>query len=528
MVIKKRVARKTAADPMEADAAPRRRRTSGPRKAPTKRVLKGATDKHVSGETIRSFGKRNMTTYAVAVNLERSVPDLYDGWKPVHRRIIWAASGQAKNTLVKTARVVGDTLGKYHPHGDRSVADAIETMVNMPTAPLLGEGNWGTMIDPAAAMRYTNMKLSAYGYSFLHPDYIHSEVTAFVPNYDDKDMEPVTLPAQLPNVLINGSEGIGVGITTSLPSFTPDSMIKVLERMLGGEKLQPVDFARTLKFSHKWGGQLLDTKENKKALMGIFNESIGSAIFQSAMDIDRDRKSITISDWPPGTNLEKFVMRIRGMPECQRCYNSDGVTTFTIECKPSYNAVQFDRFADKVLVATRQKRNFKINVTHRVADIKDGVVSFKTDFLILSVPQLILKWLRMRVALELKSLEYRIRKQEAAIAYSELLIYATDKLDLIFKAVRAADPLVAMQKLLKITEVQAKQILDLKLSQLTRMDQDVIKKRLKEQRTHHKQLLVWQKRPRSKILLDLADVKAAIERDRKFENTKEEQTLTVV
>ena len=530
MVIKKRVA-KSNEDDMEMDfdkPATKTTRAAGKRRAaPSKRVLKGTEDKHVENESLRSFGKRNMTTYAVAVNLDRSVPDMYDGWKPVHRRIIWAAASQARE-LTKTARVVGDTLGKYHPHGDRSVADAIETMVNMPTAPLLGKGNWGSMIDSAAAMRYTNMKLSAYGLTFLNPHYINSEVTSFVPNYDDKDVEPVTLPAQLPNVLINGSDGIGVGITTGLPSFTPESMIDVLESMLAGEKLKAVDFAKKLKFAHKWGGQIVQSKENRASMMGIFNGSVGTVQFESAIDVDRDHKRMTIGDWPPGTNLEKFVARVRAMPECQRCYNSEGVTNFTIECKPAYNYVQFDKFVEKVQAATRQKRNYKINVTQRVAIDNDGKISFETKFLALSVPELILQWLRMRVQLELKSLAYRIKKQESAIAYSELLIYACDKLDLIFKAIRSTNPTGMLVQLLKITEEQAKQILELRLSQLTRMDQNVMKEKLAEQRKHHKQLLVWQKKPRTKVMADLEDVKAAIEKDRKFENTKEEQSLTVV
>jgi DNA gyrase/topoisomerase IV subunit A len=111
-------------------------------------------DNNVRHETLRAFGKRNITDYAIAVNLDRSVPDIYDGMKPVQRRILWAQSQQTKNEFVKSARVVGDVLGKYHPHGDSSVYGAMVTMTHMPTPAVQGKGNWGNMVDGPAAYRY--------------------------------------------------------------------------------------------------------------------------------------------------------------------------------------------------------------------------------------------------------------------------------------------------------------------------------------------------------------------------------------
>jgi DNA gyrase/topoisomerase IV subunit A len=501
----------------------------------TKKKTKGpvgslvpAADKHVKLEALRDFGKRNMTTYAISVNLDRSVPDLYDGLKPVQRRILWAASQQTRNEFVKSARIVGDVLGKYHPHGDTACYGAMVTMTHMPTPAIQGKGNWGNMVDGAAAMRYTNARLSQYGYSFFLSDYIHKDVTTFVPNYDDKDIEPVTLPAQLPNVIINGGEGIGVGITTSLPTFTPESVITVLERLLSGEKLQSLDFAKTLKFAHKWGGHLVATKENKAQWIKMFRESETNVKFESNIEVDRDRKKMVIDDWPPGTNLQRFIDKVRAMPETQRCYNSKGSSTLTIECKPAYNFTQFDKYVEKVQTATRQSCSFKINVTKREAQTVDGVTTFETKFLALSVPQLIMQWLRMRLELEQKSLAYRVSKQEAAIGYSKLLIFAADKLDVIFKALRSKDPDAFLVKTLKLNVEQAKQILELKVRQLSKLDQDVLKEKLKEQQQFLKQLQVWQKRPKSKVLLDLADVKQAIVKDRNFKDAKDNEKLVVV
>lgn len=491
------------------------------------RNLVPAEDQHVVEETLRSFGKRNMTTYAVAVNLDRSVPDLFDGMKPVQRRILWTMS-QMSSGLNKAGEVVGAVLGKYHPHGDLAVYGAMVTMVHLPSPAIYGEGNWGNMTDGAAAYRYTNCKLTNYGASFFDPDYINKEVTSFVPNYNDKYVEPVTLPAQLPNVLLNGGEGIGVGITTHLPTFTPESMVDVLIRLFKGEKLQAEDFAKSLEFNHKWGGQMVRTTENKKQWMAMFKSSAAAVQFESELEVDRDGKRITISDWPPGTNLETFVKKVRAMAETQRCYNSKGSSTYTIECKPGYNYAQFDKFVEKVRKATLQKRSFKINVTLREAQTVDGVTSFETKFLALSVPQLILQWCRMRVQMELRSLAYRIKKQEEAIAYSELLIYAVNKLDLVFKALRTSDPDAALVKLLKITPEQAKQILDLQVRKLSKLDHDALKVKLKEQKELLKQLQAWEKKPKTKVLLDLQRVKEAIVKDRAFQEKQDTQELKVV
>jgi DNA gyrase/topoisomerase IV subunit A len=496
------------------------------RKTKTALSLVPTADRNIVGETLRSFGQRNIKIYATATNLDRSVPDLYDGCKPVHRRILWAAS-QQERAFIKTARVVGDVIGKYHPHGDKSVADAIETMVNMPTPPILGKGNWGTLTDSAAAMRYTNMKLSGYGLSFFGSDYIHKEVTSFVPNYDDGDVEPVTLPAMLPNVLMNGGDGIGVGITTNVPTFTAESVVAILKRLLAGEKLVPADYAKTLKFAHKYGGVVVKSKENQKGWASMFESSVGRVQFESVIDIDRDHKTMKISDWPPGTNLEKFVTKVRAFPETQRCYNSKGSATFTIECKAAYNYAQFDKFVEKVKKATQQRRSFKINVTHREAVTVDGVTSYDTKFLALSIPDLMTQWLKLRVALELKSLAYRTRKQQAAIAHSELLIYAADRLDDGFKALKSKDPKATLMKLMKITDEQATTLLNLRFVQWSKLDQDALKLKLKEQQKFLRVLEGWAKKPRAKILTDLDELLPAILKDRAFEDTKATQVLKI-
>ena len=485
---------------------------------------------HIRDETLREFGRRNMIVYGLELNLKRSVPDIADGWKPVQRRILFAASQQEKK-YIKAARIVGDTLGRYHPHGDLAISDALVTLVNSSTPPFKGSGNWGSLTDNAAAPRYIECKLSNYGLSFFEPNYIHKDVTDFVPNYDGSEIEPVTLPARLPNILLQDVFGIGWGVTTELPAFTHESMIGVLRRLLAGEKMEPKDFAKALKLASGFHDMIIRSDENKKGWLQMFTSPKGKLRFESPLDVDRDRKSIKIVNWGPdvdGSFIEKFVDKIRSMPECQRCYNSKGTTTYTIECKGAYNYAQFDKFVEKVKAATRTSKAYKLNVTRRTAEVVDGKTNFKVDFLTLSVPEMISEWLKLRIELETRSLAYQIRKQEKAIAYSKLLIYASDHVDDGAKALKSSDPKATLMKLMTLTEEDAQTLLNLRFVQWSKLDASAIKETLKEQEAHLKLLTRWLKSPKSKVVLDLDDITAVLAADAKVEETKRKQKLTVV
>jgi len=476
----------------------------------------------VREESLGDFGTREMQVYADEVNLGRAIPDLIDGLKPVQRRILWAASHMGRD-FVKTARVVGDVIGKYHPHGDVGTASAITTIVQSNVPALSGKGNWGSLIDSAAAMRYTNVKLSQYGWSMFDPDYINAQVTSFVPNYDDTCTEPVSLPALLPNVLLNGGEGIGVGAgtTTCLPTFTPESVAAVIVRLLSGEKLDAMAYARTLKYANRYGGKLVISKENKTAWLKLFTQSTASVQFESTLVVDRDNKVIEFDDWPEGLSPLKFIAKMRQLPEVANAFNHKGSTGVRIEMRKDHNFAQFDSLVEKVQRATRVRRAFKVNVTHRTSEINDGVVSFTTKYLSLSVPALLMTWLRERLALERRSLAYRQAKQQAAIDYSKLLILASTKLDLIFKALRTKDSKAYLMQHMALTAEQADQILELRVRQLSSLDQDQVKSKLTLQLAHLKQLKLWMAKPRGKIIEDTKQVLEAIRKDRTAEADKD-------
>lgn len=457
-------------------------------------------------EGLFPFGKRNILTYSNAVNLDRSVPELFDGLKTVQRRILWAANTTcpSKGHYVKSARLVGETLGKFHPHGDASLSGAL---VNMTQAHadigyMDGSGNWGTLVDPPAAIRYTETKLSDYGNTLLDKDYL--AVTNFVPNYDDTSIEPVVLPALLPNVILNGNSGIGVGITTRIPSFTKKSVIKALSLLLSGEKLTAKELAKIIKPNLKFGGIFVNTKENRIAWVKLFKNSESSIQFQSELKVDEKKKKIIVDTWPPGLVPDTLVNKIQVSPLCGSVYNSKGTLEYTILLKKGGTQEDFSKLVKQVEQATTVKANYKINVTHRIAEVKDGVVSFNTEFYSLSASELLIKWLKLRIELEVKSLKHQISKKDEEIANTRLLRYGVSIIDVLTSAIKSKkDPVDYVVKHSKCNREQADYLLHRQIIQLSRLEDSQLKEKLSIQLEEKKHLEKRLKYPKKSVLKQL-------------------------
>lgn len=406
-----------------------------------------------------------------------------------------------------------------------SIYGAMQTMVHQNVPLLEGIGNWGNIMDPAAASRYTVCKLSKFGTAIFDPKY--TAVTNMVPNYDGTAEEPVVLPVRLPLLVLNGADGIGVGITSSIPTFTLSSVVKVLTALLSGEKLTPNDYARYLKPKQHWGGHLVDSRENKQAWLQLMQTGRAKVFFEPELVVDAAKKSLTISEWPAGLNPEKLIPKIRQMPECQRAFNSKGSMTFTIECKKQFNAVQFEAFVEKVRKLTRTAESYRFNVTHRTAKTVDGITTFNTEFLALSIPEFFMHWCRLRLQLEKRSLEYQIAKQQKAIDYSKLLIFACSKLSVIFASLKQSDSAAYLVKHLGLTKEEANQILDLKVRSLSKLDQSELRAKLKTQEAEMRTLHGYYKAPKQKIITEFASMVNLVEQDAKSKDKRANQSLTV-
>src|SRR6185503_7526270 len=208
-----------------------------------------------------------------------------------------------------------------------------------------------------------------------------------------------------------------------------------------------------------------------------------------------------------------------------KAFPDDG-QSFTITMKRGYNSVQFDAWVKQIASKTRAKSSYNINVTRRTATVTDGVVDYDVKIHSLSVPKLIMMWLRERLEIEKRSLGYRIKKQEAAIAYCDLLTMASNKLDIIIPIIKKSKaPKEELSKKLKISLEEANQILDLTLRKLTRLDQDEIANKRKAHATELKQLEKWLAKPRLKMIADIQVALDAIEADRKWYAAKGNQKL---
>lgn len=461
--------------------------------------VKIVADENVIPKPLTKMVRGFMVVYAAETNMERAIPDFRDGLKPVGRKLLYAANSICKESKTKAARVLGQVIGLYHPHGESGAYSALVTSVNNATPEFIGSGNWGTPIDSAAAPRYTEVVMSKFGRSFFLPSYMASEVTPFVPNYDRSTTEPLVLPALLPNVLFNGAMGVGVGIRTSLPSFTPPSVLALMVRLLEGDKLTAKDYAKGLEFYEPWGSAPTTDKKTRSSIAELMSKTSGTVSFDSDITIEQDAKTIIVKSFAPGVSIENTVRKLRLLPEVQSVYPSAGIS-YVVKAKKTINFAEFDKLVEKITKATRGAQHYSILVTERLPIGGSDTGEYEVKFHELTIPQLMAKWLHWRIGLEKASLQYRIKLIRRDIERTKLLIFACDHLDVIFKALRTSDPDAFLIKHLKLTKEQANAILELKVRQLSKLDHDKLKEVLREQKETLSVLSEKVKKPKAEVL----------------------------
>jgi hypothetical protein len=426
-----------------------------------------------------------LRTYGEEVNLDRSVPDFRDGLKPVTRRTLWALHGLG-NQLVKTARLGGETIGKFHPHGEASCYGAITTQVVAPTPPIEGVGNWGSLIDPAGAPRYTNVRMSGFGRTtFFHPDYL--PLITKVDNYDGKDREPLFLPASLPNLLLNGIEGIGLGLTTRIPAFTPKSLLPLLADFAEGTVVSDRDIVRRLVPYHEYGGTIVRDKQNFDAFLQLVSTPKSSLRWTSEIQVDEVKKQIHLSKFGPEINPVKLVDAfLKLQPQVATVHTGKGVS-YTIQCRKDLNMNEFKQFVERLRQRMTVSRSYDLYITRRAVS-KENPDKYDVSFRQVSLRELMEVWVQYRIRMETASIKHQIKLSEERISYYELLLHAVANLDTVFKSLRQADPRAFLVKHLKITPEQADTILNLKVRQLSKLDGEEIQQKLKDEKAHLKSL----------------------------------------
>jgi topoisomerase-4 subunit A len=434
---------------------------------------------------LKTFAEKAYLDYSMYVVLDRALPALADGLKPVQRRIVYAMSElglSAQSKPKKSARTVGDVLGKYHPHGDVACYEAMVTMAQPFTYryPLVdGQGNWGAADDPKsfAAMRYTEAKLSPYAETLL--DELDQGTADWVPNYDGTQKEPRLLPARLPNVLVNGTTGIAVGMATDIPPHnlrelakccvyllkTPEARLGTLLEMLPGP-------------DYPSGCQIVSGPEE---LRQVYETGMGQIRARAVWEEEpgEESKVIVITALPhqasPAKILEQIAqqMRDKKLPLVADLRDeSDHENPTRLVIVPRSNRVDRDQLMAHLFATTELEKSYRVNLNVINLDNRPKVMNLK---------DILLEWLDYRQATVKRRLEHRLKQVADRIHILLGLMLAYLNLDEVIRIIRTEDEAKpVLIKRFKLSDIQAEHILDTRLRHLQKLEEMKIKNEQKE------------------------------------------------
>lgn len=390
-----------------------------------------------SNRTLSDYVRRNMTDYSKEVAEDRALQDIKDGFKPVQRRIIWAMSelkAYATSKTLKTARVVGETMGKFHPHGDSSISDAIVTMVNDCTPLIDGQGNFGSLTDDAAANRYTEIRLSKLGMKSLECN----EVSDYVPNYTGDMKEPVVVPTRIPYFLLNGSSGIAVGLSCRMPSHNLGELIDAFKYVIRkGEASTVKGVMKYLKGpEYEYGGRILS---DEKEIAELYKTGKGAIRYSCDYKFEKQKDgsvTLVITEPCPDFNPAKFLLAMSSLIEDKIVTKAQDATTkkdgFRIEVDLKSPAV-FEKYIRKHLEKQVTYQYYAIdrqpaeNNTERDVDVK---------VLAPNLLEAMNAWIDWRRVVETKMLKLELKRARDKLFKEKLRLNASQNIDIIMAAVK--------------------------------------------------------------------------------------------
>ena len=439
---------------------------------------------------LATFTEKAYLDYSMYVILDRALPHIGDGLKPVQRRIIYAMSElglSASSKPKKSARTVGDVLGKFHPHGDSACYEAMVHMAQVFSYryPVVdGHGNWGSTDDPKsfAAMRYTEAKLTAYASTMLSE--LGDGTTDWVPNFDGTLQEPVLLPAQLPNLLLNGTTGIAVGMSTDVPPHNLNEVASALVRLID----KPTTTLRGL-MSHikgpdfPTGGEIISPSSE---LAEIYKTGNGTLRVRATWEQEGDDIVITALPYQvSGSKVQEQIaaqMVAKKLPMVQDIRDeSDHENPTRLVISPRSNRVDIGELMSHLCASTDLERTQRVNLNVIGLDGRPAVHNLK---------EILTEWLSFRLATVRRRLEYRRDRVKERLEILDGLLVAYLNIDKVIKIIRTEDePKPVLIKKFKITELQAEAILNLRLRNLAKLEQMKIKGEQKELRSELEELL---------------------------------------
>ena len=422
--------------------------------------------------------KNSYIDYAMSVIVMRALPDVRDGLKPVHRRILYAmqeAGMGSTKPYKKSARIVGEVLGKYHPHGDISVYDAIVRMAQDFSCRYMladGHGNFGSIDgDSAAAMRYTEVRMSKVAELMLQD--IDKQTVDFVPNYDESLKEPSVLPSKIPNLLVNGSSGIAVGMATNIPPHNMSEVIDGTLRMIDNPDITIEELMQTIKGpDFPTGAKIM----GRDGIISAYKTGRGAVKMRACTQIStlpNGKPRITVTELPYQVNKARLVERIA---ELVRDKTIDGITDLNDESDRKGMGIVIDlrRDANPDVILNQLFQHTQLQETFGV--IMLALVEGRPR--ILNLKQMLHYYIKHQEDVIRRRTEYELKKAQARAHILEGLTIAIEHLDPIIKTIRDSQNAdIAKEELMSgytLTEKQAQAILDLRLQRLTGLEREKI------------------------------------------------------
>jgi topoisomerase IV subunit A len=421
---------------------------------------------------LRAYTEKAYLDYSMYVINDRALPHLADGLKPVQRRIIYSMSelnlaSTAKH--MKSARTVGDVLGKFHPHGDSACYESMVLMAQPFSFryPLVdGQGNWGAPDDPKsfAAMRYTEARLSRYADLLLSE--IRQGTVDFVPNFDGTMSEPKLLPARVPFVLLNGSTGIAVGMATDIPPHNLNEVVSACVRLLEEPKASVRDLMDHIRGPDYPSEAVIITPQAE--IRQIYETGRGG--IRARAVYHKENGDIVVTALPhqasPAKILEQIAqqMQARKLPMLADLRDeSDHENPTRLVLIPRSNRVDVDRLMSHLFASTDLEKTYRINLNLIGLDLRPRVKNLK---------EILEEWLTYRQQTVTRRLEYRLEKINERLHVLEGLLIAYLNLDEVIRIIREEDePKQVLMRTFALTEIQANAILDLRLRQLAKLEE---------------------------------------------------------
>ena len=430
----------------------------------------------VEQQPLKEYTEKAYLDYSMYVILDRALPQIGDGLKPVQRRIIYAMSElglSAGQKPKKSARTVGDVIGKFHPHGDSACYEAMVLMAQdfSYRYPIVdGQGNWGSTDDPKsfAAMRYTESRLTPYAKSLLQ-ELAHGTVD-WVPNFDGTIDEPVVLPARLPNLLLNGTTGIAVGLSTDVPPHNLNEVASALIHLIDNPKATVTALMKHIKGpDYPTGGELVSSRED---IEQIYTTGSGTLRLRAAYKVENG--DIVITSLPHqisgGKILEQIAsqMRSKKLPQVEDLRDeSDHEDPTRLVISPRSNRVDKEELMSHLFSTTSLERTCRVNM---------NIIGLDGRPRAFDLVGLLAEWVKFRKETVKRRLSHRLQIVTDRLHILDGLLVAYLNIDEVIKIIRTKDkPKPVLMKMFKLSDIQAEAILNLRLRNLAKLEEMKIK-----------------------------------------------------